>query len=39
MEKIVRVDIERLKQKVLRGKLQKILKMAGLRFGHLILIQ
>ena len=34
MEKIVRVDIERLKQKVLRGKLQKILKMAGLRLGH-----
>ena len=34
MEKIVRVDIERLKQKVLMGKLQKNLKMAGLRFGH-----
>ena len=34
MEKIVRVDIERLKQKVLRGKLQKNLKMAGLRLGH-----
>ena len=35
VKKIVRVDIKRLKQKkVLRGKLQKFLKLGGLYFGH-----
>ena len=35
VKKIVRVDIERLKKKkVLRGKLQKFLKLGGLYFGN-----
>ena len=34
MKKILRVDIERLKKEVLRGKLQKFLKLGGFCFGH-----